>query len=245
VINERFARTNFAGQNPLGRHIILSKDGRPARDMEIVGVFKDARYADLRRAVPPVVFIPYNQGYPQRSAMTYALRTAGNPLAYANSVREIVRQADARLPVSDLRTQKAEMESDMHQEITLADLCSALAVLALTIACVGLYGTMSYTVANRTNEIGIRMALGAERRNILMMVMRESLVRVTLGVALGIPAALAGTRVISSLLYGLKPDDPLTIIVSASIMLAVAAIAGYLPARRAARVDPMVALRYE
>jgi len=118
----RFAKTNFGNQNPLGRHLILSKDGRPARDMEVVGVFKNACYADLRRAIPPVVYIPYNQGYPQRNEMTYALRTAGDPLAYLNSVREIVRQADRRVPVSDVRTQKTEIEDDIHQEITLADL---------------------------------------------------------------------------------------------------------------------------
>ena len=245
VINERFAKTNFADQNPLGRHLILSKDGRPARDMEIVGVFKNARYADLRRAIPPVVYIPYNQGYPQRNEMTYALRTAGDPLAYVSSVREIVRQADARMPVSEVRTQKVEIEDDIHQEITLADLCSALAMLALTIACVGLYGTMSYTVARRTNEIGLRMALGAERHNILGMVMRETLIMVAVGVAIGIPAALAASRFVRSMLYGLEATDPLTTTVSALLLMMVAVLAGYLPARRASRVDPLVALRYE
>ena len=245
VINERFAKTNFADQNPLGRHLILSKDGRPARDMEIVGVFKNARYADLRRAIPPVVYIPYNQGYPQRNEMTYALRTAGDPLAYVSSVREIVRQADARMPVSEVRTQKVEIEDDIHQEITLADLCSALAMLALTIACVCLYGTMSYTVARRTNEIGLRMALGAERHNILGMVMRETLIMVAVGVAIGIPAALAASRFVRSMLYGLEATDPLTTTVSALLLMMVAVLAGYLPARRASRVDPLVALRYE
>ncbi len=245
VINERFAKINFGGQNPLGRHLILWKDKRPARDMEIVGVSKNARYGGLKEEIPPVVYIPYDQGYPPPNEMVFVLRTAGDPLPYVNSVREIVRQADGRVPVSDVRTQRAEIEDDIHQEITLADLCSVFAILALTIASVGLYGTMSYAVARRTNEIGIRMALGAERRKILGMVMRETLIMAALGVAIGLPAALAATRVISSMLYNLKPTDPLTIMVSASVMIAVAAFAGYLPARRATKVDPMVALRYE
>jgi predicted lysophospholipase L1 biosynthesis ABC-type transport system permease subunit len=223
----------------------LWKGKDAARDMEIVGVSRNARYAQLKREIPPVVYIPYDQGYPRRSEMVYALRTAGDPLAYVSSVREIVRQADARMPVSEVRTQKAEIEDSIHQEIVLADLCSTFAMLALTIACVGLYGTMSYTVARRTNEIGIRMALGAGRHKILGMVMRETLLMVAPGVAIGIPAALAATRVLSSLLYNLKPSDPLTFTVSASVMLTVAALAGYLPARRASRVDPMEALRYE
>jgi predicted permease len=245
VINERFAKINFPGQNPLGRRLILSREGKPARDMEIIGVAKNARYAEVKREIPPVVYIPYDQGYPQRSEMTYALRTAGDPLALAGSVREIVRQADARMPVSQVRTQQAEIEDSMHQEIMLADLCSGFAMLALAIACVGLYGTMSYTVARRTNEIGIRMALGAGRRNILAMVVRETLLMVAPGVAIGIVAALAATRVISSMLYNLKPGDPLTIAASAAVMMAVALFAGFLPARRASRVDPMEALRYE
>ncbi len=245
VINERFAKINFAGHNPLGHHLILSRDGKPARDMEIVGVSKNARYAQLKREIPPVVYIPYDQGYPQRSEMVYALRTAGDPLAYVSSVREVVRQADARMPVSEVRTQKTEIADSIHQEIMLADLCSAFAMLALTIACVGLYGTMSYTIARRTNEIGIRMALGAGRRNILGMVICETLMMVVPGVAIGIPAAIAAARVLSSMLYNLKPGDPFTIAVSAAVLIAIAVLAGYLPARRASRVDPMEALRYE
>ena len=177
--------------------------------------------------------------------MFYALRTNGDPLSYISAVREVVHQADARVPVFDMQTQRAEIEDQIHQEITLADLCSAFALLALTIACVGLYGMMSYAVERRTNEIGIRMALGAERHKILGMIMREILVMVALGVAIGIPAALAATRVISNMLYGLKPNDPLTMIVSTSFMITVAAIAGYLPALRASSVDPMLTLRYE
>ena len=183
--------------------------------MEIVGVCKNARYGGLKREVPPVVYMPYDQGYPQPSKMVYALRTTGNPLAYANSVRDIVRRADGRIPVSNIRTQKAEIEDDMRQEITLADLCSVFAVLALTIACVGLYGTMSYTVARRTGEIGIRMAIGAQRGSVIWMVLREVLVLAAVGLAISVPAALGGSRFVESFLFGMKPNDPLALVTGA------------------------------
>jgi macrolide transport system ATP-binding/permease protein len=245
AINERFAKTNFGDQNPLGRHLILSKDGRPARDMEIIGVFRNARYADLRRAIPPVVYIPYNQGYPQRSEMTFALRTTGDPLAYVNSVRNIVRQADGRVPVTDVRTQKAEIEGDIHQERTLADLCSGFAALALAIACVGLYGTMSYAVARRTGEIGIRMALGAKRRTVVWMMLREVLVFAAVGLAISVPTALGTSRFVASLLFGMKPYDPLTLTLAATIFTGAGLLAAYLPASRASRIDPAATLRHE
>jgi macrolide transport system ATP-binding/permease protein len=245
VINERFARTNFGNQNPLGRHLILSKDGRPARDMEIVGVFKNARYGALREKIPPVVYIPYNQGYPQPNEMAYALRTTGDPLAYVNSVREVVRQADGRVPVFDVRTQKAEIEDDTYQEITLAGLCSVFAMLALTIACVGLYGTMSYVVARRTGEIGVRMALGAERRAVVWMVLREVFVLFAVGLAIGVPAALGMSRFVESLLFGIRSNDPLALGLAVAILLSATLLAGYVPARNASRIDPMTALRHE
>jgi predicted permease len=163
VINQVFAKANFGGRNPVGQHLILrnGEGERLARDMEIVGVSRNARYGGLTRVIPPVVYMPYNQGYPQPNQMVYALRTPGDPLRYVNSVREMVRQADARVPVSEIRTQVADIDQTINQEITFAELCSGFAILALVIACVGLYGTVSYNVARRTGEIGIRMALGA------------------------------------------------------------------------------------
>jgi predicted permease len=240
VISERLARTYFGEENPVGRHITFVDE---KRDLEIVGVSANLRYGALKEKSPMTVFVAASQFSPDR--VTYALRTAGDPLNYVKSVHEIVREADSRIPVTNMVTQAAEIDRTISHEVILAKLCTGFAVLALLIACVGLYGTMSYTVERRTNEIGIRMALGAGRRKILGMVMRETIVMVALGVAMGIPAALAAARVISSMLYGLKPTDPLTITVSASVLIAAAALAGYLPARRASRVAPIVAIRYE
>jgi macrolide transport system ATP-binding/permease protein len=248
VISERFARINFPGQNPLGRHVILwkrSDEKAVERDMEIVGVSKDARYGNLKREILPVVYLPYDQGFPQPNQMTYVLRTSGDPLSYVNSVREVVRQADGRIAISDVRSQAGEINDHLHQEIMLADLCSAFAVLALTIACVGLYGTMAYTVARRTGELGIRMALGAQRSAVVRAVLREEFGLVAVGLAISVPAALGTSRFVESLLFGMKPNDPLALTMAVAILLGAALLAGYVPARRASRIDPMTALRHE
>ncbi len=243
VINERFAKINFPGENPLGKHLILGIN--PGRDMEIVGVARSAHYGDLRRETPPVVYIPYNQGYPLPNEMTFALRIKGDPLAFVNTVREIVHQADAGLPLSEVRTQKAEIGDAMHQETVLAELCSAFAMLALTIACVGLYGTISYTVARRTGEIGIRMALGAQRGPVLWMVLREVVVLAAVGLAISLPVALGTSKFVESFLFGMKPNDPVALGTAIGILLVAALLAGCVPARRAAQIDPMTALRHE
>ncbi len=245
VINEVFAKANFGNRNPLGQRLTLWKDDRPARDMEIVGISGNARYGGLTRAFRPVVYMPFNQGYPRPDQMVYALRTAGNPLRYVNSVREIVRQADARVPVSEIRTQVGDIDQQINQEITFAELCSGFAILALLIACVGLYGTISYNGARRTGEIGIRMALGAQRGVVVRMVLREVLVLAAVGLAIGMAAALGMSKLVASFLYGMKPNDPLTLVLAIGILLGAALLAGYVPARKASRIDPMTALRHE
>jgi predicted permease len=243
VINETLAHRYFVDSNPIGRR--FGGDAKTSGDIEIVGVVGDAKYADLRREVPPTVYFPYLQQQDRLGPMHFEVRTVGNPMDMVTSVRRVVQSLDKNLPLMEVKTQTEQIDQTLFQERLFAKLSSFFGLLALVLACVGLYGIMSYAVARRTNEIGIRMALGAERHNILGMVMRETLIMVALGVAIGIPAALAATRVISSMLFDLKPTDPLTIAVSASAMIAVAAFAGYVPARRASRVDPMVALRYE
>ena len=245
VINDRFAKTNFGVDNPVGRHLTFGGGRIAARDMEIVGVSKDARYGDLKEDVPPVVYIPYKQGVWPVKGMTYALRTAGDPLVYVNTIREIVHQADARVPVANVRTQAAEIDQTINQEITFAKLCTAFAILALVIACVGLYGTMSYNVARRTGEIGIRMALGAQRGGVVWMVLREVLVLAAVGLAISVPTALGASKLVESFLFGMKPNDPLALTLAVAILLSAALLAGYVPARKASRIDPMIALRHE
>jgi predicted permease len=245
VINELFVKANFGDKNPLGQHLTLWKGDRPARDMEIVGICGNARYGSLRRAIPPVVYMPFNQGYPLPDQMVYALRTSGDPLRYVNVVREIVRQADARVPVSEIRTQVADIDQQINQEITFAELCSGFAILALVIACVGLYGTVSYNVARRTGEIGIRMALGAQRGAVVRMVLGEVLVLAAVGLAVGMAAALGTSKFVASFLYGMKANDPLALTLAVAVLLGAALLAGYVPARKASRIDPMSALRNE
>ncbi|HEV8037896.1 MAG TPA: FtsX-like permease family protein, partial [Bryobacteraceae bacterium] len=248
VINQVFAKANFQNRNPLGQHVILREggEGQPlARDMEIVGVTRNARYGSLTKEFPPVVYMPYDQGYPRPNQMVYELRTSGDPLRYVNSVRDIVRRADAHVPVSEVRTQVEDIDQGINQEITFAKLCSGFAILALGIACVGLYGTVSYSVARRTSEIGIRVALGAERRRVVWMILREVCALAAVGLAISVPTALATSKLVESFLFGMKPNDPLTLALAVAILVGAALLAGYMPARKASRIDPMIALRNE
>jgi macrolide transport system ATP-binding/permease protein len=248
LVNEEFARINFPGRNPLGQHVLLWKGDDEKdleRDMVIVGVTRNARYGSIRKETLPVVYIAYNQGYPQPNGMTFAIRTAGDPLQFVPSVREIVHQADASLPVWDIRTQKAEIAEAIHQEIMLSELCSAFAVLALIIASVGLYGTVSYGVSRRTGEIGIRMALGARRGPVVWMVLREVCILLAVGLAISVPVALATSKFLQSFLFNMKSNDPVTLGLAVVILVTAALCAGCLPARRASQIDPMTALRHE
>src|SRR5689334_16673067 len=171
VVNELFAQANF-GDNPIGQHIIWGF-AADKQDLEIIGVAKNARYAGLKEENQPTVYVPYGLFLGQLGQMVYEVRTAGNPLNYVNTVREIVHQADARVPVSNVRTQMAQVDQLINQEIIFARLCTGFAILGLIIASVGLYGSMSYIVARRTSEIGIRMALGARQGDIGWMVLRQ------------------------------------------------------------------------
>jgi predicted permease len=244
VINEVFAKKNFGDRNPLGQHLLLSRNGL-GRDMEIVGVSRNARYGSLIGIIPPVVYFPYDQGYPQPNEMVYALRTSGDPRLYVNAVRETVRQANARVPVSDIRTQTADIDKAINQEITFAQLCSGFAILATVIACVGLYGAVSFSVVRRTGEIGIRIALGAQRGGVVRMVLREVLALVAAGLLVGMAAALATSKFVASFLYGMTPNDPLALTLGVVTLLAAALLAAYVPARQASRIDPLVALRHD
>lgn len=248
VVNEEFARLNFPDRNPVGQHLMLWKSDDEkdlGRDMEIVGVARNAVYGGVKDEPLPVVYFTYDQGYPEPNKMMFVLRTMGDPTTFVNSVREVVYQADARLPISNIRTQNAEIAESLHQEIMLAQLCSAFAILALIIASVGLYGTISYSVSRRTGEIGIRMALGARRGPVVWMVLREVCILIMVGLAVSVPVALATSKFLQSFLFNMKSNDPMTLGLAVAILVSAALGAGCLPARRASLIDPMTALRHE
>lgn len=245
VVNQEFVKRTFGDKDPMGQRLTLTS---PCVDckIEIVGVCASSLYGNLKGQAPPTVFLSFAQGgRGPVQGMVYELRTSGNPLNYVNSVRELVRQADARVPLADVKTQAVWIDQSINQEITFARLCTAFALLALAIACVGLYGTMSYNVARRVNEIGIRMALRAQRRRVVWMILREVLVLAAAGLVISLPAAFAASKLVESFLFGMKPNDPLALAGSVAILLIATILAGYLPARYASRIDPMVALRHE
>jgi predicted permease len=247
IVNEAWVKRNLGNRNPVGHSVIsFGLDNTKPQEMEIVGLARNARYDDLTGDFPAVVYLPFEQN-PNVPAdeMTYFLRTAGNPSGVAGAAREIVRQADARIPVAALSTQTAQIEREMVPETLFARLCTAFAMLSLAIACVGLYGTTSYTVARRTGEIGIRMALGAQRATVVWMVLRDVLMLAIVGLVIGVPAALSASKLIGSLLFGVKPGDPGALAAALAILLSAALAAGYLPARIASRTDPMAAVRHE
>jgi predicted permease len=249
VVSELFARANFGDADPIGRHLEIggsvNAGGKPLA-FEVVGVAASARYGGIKRQPPPVVYVGYAQLPPsQLRQMTFAMRTETDPLVHAAAVRQIVHEADARVPVTNLKTLGTDIDQTINQEIVFARLCTAFAILALTIACVGLYATMAYAVARRTSEIGVRIALGAERGAVIWMMLRDVCVLAVAGLAIGASAALAASRLIASFLFETKPNDPRAVLVAAAILLAAALAAGYGPARRASRVDPLTALRHE
>ena len=256
VVSELFARTFFGGGAAVGRYLtidapirITTPGGMGTRaplDVEIVGVAATAQYGDLRDTMPPVVYLPFGQvPFPPIAQMTFALRAAADPFGVVAAARRTVRQADAALPMTNVRTQTLEIDRTINQEILLARLCSAFAGLALIIACVGLYGTMAYAVARRTNEIGIRIALGARRGRVLWMVLREAGGLAIAGLAISLPIASAASRLVRAFLFNVSPNDPLTLTLAVAVLMAAAIGAAYGPARRAATTSPMTALRTE
>jgi predicted permease len=242
VISERLARTYFEKENPVGRRITLPDE---KRDLEIVGVSGNLRYGGLKNEEENAmtVFVAASQ-FPQ-DRMTYALRTVGDPLRFVQSVHEIVREADSRIPVTNVATQAVEIDRTISREVMFARLCTGFAILALLTACVGLYGTMSYNVARQVGEIGIRMALGAQRGAVVWMVLRRVLLLAAVGLAISVPAALIVFRLVKSLLFDTQPNDPGTLALAGVVLLSAAILAGYAPAWRASRIDPLAALRQE
>lgn len=246
VVNQTFARQVFKGEDPVGKRISTRLTGR---SLEIIGVVKDSRYANLRGETPPVMYQPFLQTQTGRGQMVLYVRAAGNSGLILPRVREEVQKIDGSLPLFEIRTLAEEMNAALIRERLIASLSGFFGILAMLLASIGLYGLLAFSVVQRTGEIGIRMALGARPGAVMWMVTREALLLVLIGVLVGIPAALAmahlASNQISGLLFGLSPTDPLTIAAATALLVWVAIVAGYLPARRASRVDPIMALRNE
>jgi predicted permease len=254
VVSETFVRRFFHDADPIGRPIHIGSEGRDI-DLEIVGVVEDAKYEEPREEVRPMVFLPLLQmkpGEPEASGdyqsnfiRAIEVRTAAEPEEMASLIRQTIADIDPDLPVLRVETVSDHIEQSLRQETIVATLAGFFAVLALALTSIGLYGLMAYLVQRRTSEIGIRIALGARRGAVMGMIVREALEQAAIGVAAGIPAALAATRLIANQLYGVSATDPRQAIDAAALLVVCLGLAGYLVARRASRIDPIRALRQE
>lgn len=240
IINETAAKKHFPNEDPIGQRIGQSPE--ESGQSEIIGIIRDTKYDSVREPAPPTVYTSIRPG---TRSLTVMVRTAGEPAAMTETVRQALQQIDADVPMTGITTQSEQVDARFAQERLFALAYSLFGALALLLACIGLFGLMSYSVSRRTNEIGIRMALGAQRAGVIGMVLRESMLMVAIGVVIGFGSAIAAGRFVESVLFGLSTTDAVTISAAIGATILVSLLAGYLPARRASRVDPMVALRYE
>jgi predicted permease len=242
VVNEALGRALFGAGQPIGQRVI-HPNGNTADAMEIIGVAADAKFSDVRRPAPPTIYEPYVK-QPQRM-MTFAVRTAGDPERLAGSIREAVAAVDSSVPLLDFWSQQTQIDLAIRQERLFANLVSGFGLLALLLACLGIYGTLSYSVARRTPEIGLRMALGASRRDVIGLVLRESAGPVAVGIMVGIAGVAATARAIQSMLFGVTHYDLPTLLAALAVLVMSALAAAWMPSARASRVEPMLALRQE
>jgi len=243
IVNQAFVEKYLGKENPLGKQFgqTEAEASRPrSPGYEIIGVVRDAKYNSLRREIHAMMYLPHSAG-----GASFELRTAADPQAILPAIREVVSAINSNLPLFDVKTESEQIDRLLFQERLVARLSGFFGLLALVLACLGLYGLLSYEVSRRTREIGIRMALGAPSGSVLKMVLRQGIVLAIVGVVLGIGVALGVTRYLASMLYDVHANDPLTLLAVVVLLTLVALAACYIPARRATRVDPMVALRYE
>jgi putative ABC transport system permease protein len=245
IVNQTLAKRFFAGQNPVGRRYRTGENNKLSDPVEIVGVLKDAKYVDLREEIHPTAYLAASQDATPGESMTFELRVAaGAPTAVISSVKSATAEVNGDVSL-EFKTLALQVNESLARERLLATLSGFFGGLALLLAMIGLYGVVSYNVTRRRNEIGIRMALGAQQSRVLRMVLGEVSILIGVGLAIGLGAALGATRFIVSFLYATKPNDPWTLFLAAAVLAGVAALAGFLPARRASRLDPMNALREE
>lgn len=244
VVNETFAHYFFKDESPIGRRFGYGRREESGFDVEIVGVVKDGKSATLREEAQRFVYVPYMQEE-STGGLTFYVRSTLDPDALAGRLRAAVRRVDAALPVTDLKTMSTQIGQSLFVERMVAALSAAFGLLATVLAAIGLYGVMSYAVTMRTREIGLRVALGADRRAVLTLVLRDVAFLTAVGVLIGLPGGYGLGRLVESQLFGLTARDPLTFLLATATLLATAFVAGLVPAARAARVDPMTALRYE
>jgi predicted permease len=243
LVNQTFARRFFQNENPIGQHF-GDKGPDQSGIYEVVGVVGDAKYGTVREDMRPMVFHPLMQTKPMDSLVLH-LRTVSAPAALTPTVRRAIVGLDPDVLIGEVRTLPQEIRKQLREDRMFAALAGFFAVLALTLGAIGIYGIVAYRVAHRTAEIGVRIALGAQRRDVLWLILRETLVLLTAGAVIGLPVALVATRLIKSRLFGLGPSDPLTIACANITLFAAGAVAGFLPARRAASTEPTFALRSE
>jgi putative ABC transport system permease protein len=242
VVNEAFAEKNFPGEDPLGKRVVINMkdDNQPC---EIIGVVGDSKHMKLDAKTEPMSYWPHPEL--TYSGMTLVLRVQGEPTAIANAARNVIRTLDPEQPIADVRTMENLIGTSVARARFNTLLLTIFAVVALLLASLGIYGVVAYSVAQRTREIGVRMALGARRMDVLRLVVRRGMTLALGGVALGVPASFALTRLMETLLFNVSATDPLTFAGIPLLLIFVALLACLIPARRAAKVDPMVALRYE
>jgi predicted permease len=244
IISERMVKDLFPpGTNPIGHHYYTGYDPKPDTDVEVIGIVKDVKFGSLQEKPQYIDYIPNPQhpwGYGN-----LAVRYDGNFNTVSNAVQQAVHSVDHALPISRVTTLDEQVARSITNQRLVAQLSAFFGILAVFLSAIGIYGLMSYMVSRRTNEIGIRIAIGASRASVGWLVMREIVLLVATGIAIGVPITLAGSRIVANLLYGLRGTDTASLLASVVALMLVSSMAGYLPARRAAQVDPMVALRYE
>jgi predicted permease len=243
IINQTMAHKFFPDSSPIGHHFGIGSDPAGSGSIEIVGVVKNAKYVTLEESPEAAAYFPYAQRVQYFG--NFEVRYAGDAHQIIPAVRDAILQVNPDVPVSAVETLAEQVDASTSNQRIVARLSGFFSVLATFLVCIGIYGLLSYAVARRTSEIGVRMALGARRSNVLWLILREILVLVAIGIAIGVPLALAGNRLAAKLLFGLSPADPVSLCAAIALMFAIATLAGYLPARKASLVEPTVALRCE